>query len=311
MEPPTLVWVGLVVTDVAATALTLARDFGLTRGDWAADPGGRTIPVLGVGACALALFTPADPLLGGAAAPGVHHLALGVPDLARAAQEAAELGLRPAAAEPGLAGARRVALALGATAGVRTWLTEAVPAPGPGGGRVARLDHVGAALADNAAALDAFTTRLGCPIESTQTDLEARIPVESFTSDRYGVVQHAREPELVGGLRVAFVTVGDADLELLEDFDPRHPAVVAGEGPGTTRKDRSAIARFVATRGGGLHHLAFRVTDVDRALERLARAGHTLLDPRGRPGSRRARIGFLHPKGLHGVLAHLVEREEI
>jgi len=217
VEPPTLVWVGLVVTDVAATALTLARDFGLTRGDWAADPGGRTIPVLGVGACALALFTPADPLLGGAAAPGVHHLALGVPDLARAAQEAAELGLRPAAAEPGLAGARRVALALGATAGVRTWLTEAVPAPGPGGGRVARLDHVGAALADNAAALDAFTTRLGCPIESTQTDLEARIPVESFTSDRYGVVQHAREPELVGGLRVAFVTVGDADLELLRE----------------------------------------------------------------------------------------------
>jgi methylmalonyl-CoA/ethylmalonyl-CoA epimerase len=114
---------------------------------------------------------------------------------------------------------------------------------------------------------------------------------------------------------VAFVTVGDCDLELLQDFDPRHGADVASHGAGTTRhgagttrQDQGAIARFVASRGPGLHHLALKVGDIDDALGRLARAGYELIDPVGRPGSRRARIAFLARKGLGGVLVHLVER---
>jgi len=307
-SPPALAYVGLVVSDVAAAAAVLARDLGLVREERAGAPA-RTVPVFGLGGSAVALFAPDDPLVGGAARAGVHHIALSVPDLAAAARAAGDAGLRPAAPEAGLSGTRRVALALETTAGIRTYLTDPPPPPPALDGWVRRLDHIGAALADNAPALDAFATRLGGRVESTQTDLETRIPVESFTSDKYGVVQHAREPEFVGGLRVAFVTVGDTDLELLQDFDPRHPAVIAREGPGTTRKDRSAIARFVAARGGGLHHLALGVSDIDRALDHLARAGRVLLDRRGRPGSRRARIAFLHPQSLHGVLVHLVERE--
>ncbi len=169
------------------------------------------------------------------------------------------------------------------------------------------LDHVGVASADNEAAVALLCGRAGFPLESEQTDLEYRIPVETFVSNRYGVVQHAREPEPVGGLRVSFVTVGEVDLELLQDLDATNSAA-RSEGPGTTRGDRSAIARYVASRGPGLHHLAVRVPDIDARLDRLAAAGLPLIDRRGRPGSRRARIAFVHPRALGGLLIHLVER---
>jgi catechol 2,3-dioxygenase-like lactoylglutathione lyase family enzyme len=172
---------------------------------------------------------------------------------------------------------------------------------------VERIDHVGVASQDTGAGIDAFSTRMGFPIESRQTDVEVSIAVESFTSDTYGVVSHTRPPEIVGGLRVAFVTVGDAELELLQDLDPRE-GTRAARGPGNTRGDRSAIARFIAARGPGLHHLALKVDDIDAALASLAAAGVTVIDRVGRPGSRRARIGFLHPSSLGGVLVHLVER---
>ncbi|MGH7311203.1 MAG: VOC family protein, partial [Candidatus Rokuibacteriota bacterium] len=286
------------------------RDFGLRRTDCAAGDSGRRVPVFAVGASALALFEPGDPFLGDAARPGVHHIALEVPELSAAAGavSVAGIALDGRTPEPGLAGRRRLRLRPEATAGVRTYLTEAIGVEPVSAAWVERIDHLGVASADNAAALEVFCGRLGFPLESTQTDLEVRIPVESFTSDKYGVVYHSRPPEPVGGLRVAFVTVGDCDLELLQDLDPRHGADAARHGAGTTKQDQGAIARFVASRGPGLHHLALKVADIDEALSRLARAGYELIDPVGRPGSRRARIAFLARKTLGGVLVHLVER---
>jgi catechol 2,3-dioxygenase-like lactoylglutathione lyase family enzyme len=182
----------------------------------------------------------------------------------------------------------------------------------PAGARTAArgaiaLDHVGVASADNTACVALLCGRAGFPLESEQTDLEYRIPVETFVSNRYGVVQHAREPEPVGGLRVSFVTVGEFELELLQDLDTSREAT-RSDGPGNTRGDRTAIARYVARRGAGLHHLAFRVSDIDARLDRLALARLELIDRRGRPGSRRARIAFVHPRALGGLLIHLVER---
>jgi methylmalonyl-CoA/ethylmalonyl-CoA epimerase len=107
---------------------------------------------------------------------------------------------------------------------------------------------------------------------------------------------------------VAFVTVGDCELEFLEDFDPRHGAWVSADRPGTTKQDQGAIARFIAARGPGLHHVALKVADIDRALTTLGSAGLTLIDRAGRPGSRRALIGFVHPKSFGGVVLHLVQR---
>jgi catechol 2,3-dioxygenase-like lactoylglutathione lyase family enzyme len=317
MLPSRLAYTALVVADVERVAAAFTRDFGFRRTDCAAGNSGRRVPVFAVGASALALFEPGDPFLGDSARPGVHHIALEVAELSAAAGavSVAGIALDGRTPEPGLAGRRRLPLKPEATVGVQTYLTEPIGVEPASAGWVERIDHLGVASADNAAALEIFCGRLGFPLESTQTDLEVRIPVESFTSDKYGVVYHSRAPEPVGGLRVAFVTVGDCDLELLQDFDPRHGADVASHGAGTTRQsagttrqDQGAIARFVASRGPGLHHLALKVGDIDDALGRLARAGYELIDPVGRPGSRRARIAFLARKSLGGVLVHLVER---
>ena len=243
----------------------------------------------------------------------MHHIALEVADLDAAALGAAAAGLpAPGGAEIGLGGARRRALDPAALGGVRAYLSEPLAltrSTGAAHGWVERLDHVAVASVDNAAAIDRFVGRLGLSLESAQTDLEVQIVVESFTSDKYGAVYHTRPPEPVGGLRVAFVTAGDCDLEFLQEFDPGRSARVSPDRAGTTRQDQGAIGRFVAARGPGLHHLALKVTDIDRALAELARAGHAVIDRVGRPGSRRSRIGFLRPHTLHGVLMHLVQRD--
>jgi methylmalonyl-CoA epimerase len=99
-------------------------------------------------------------------------------------------------------------------------------------------------------------------------------------------------PEEVPGSQVvvAFLAAGESHLELVE------PA-----GPG------SPISKFLATRGGGLHHLAFAVPDVDAALRDVAARGGRLIDERGRPGSRGRRVGFAHPSAFGGVLVEFVE----
>lgn len=309
----TLAYVALVVSDVEAAATRFQRDFGLRRTDCGVGGSGRRVPVLSLGASALALFAPGDPFIGGQSKPGVHHIALGVSDPRNAASAAAAVGIPSAEPEPGdgLNGARRLLLSPEATLGVRTYVTEPLPLERAHGGFVERIDHLGVASADNQAAIDLFAARLGCPLESTQTDMEVQLAVESFTSDKYGVVYHARPPELLGGLRVAFITVGDCELEFLQEFDLRAGGRAAPDRPGTTKQDQGAIARFIAARGPGLHHLALKVSDTNATLDRLGRTGYVLIDTVGRPGSRRALIGFIHPTSLCGVLVHLVQREAV
>jgi catechol 2,3-dioxygenase-like lactoylglutathione lyase family enzyme len=305
-----LAYVAVVVSDVERVAAGLARDFGWRRTDCPVGAEAREVPVFMVGRTGLVLFAPGDPFLGDEARPGLHHLALEVADLDAAADRVTAAGVTiEGGAEPGLDGRRRLRLVPATTAGVRVHLAEPPAWPASPPGWVERLDHIGVASVDNRAAVELFTGRLGFPLESTQTDMELRIAIETFTSDRYGVVHHARPVEAAGGLRVAFVTVGDCELEFLQDLD-RGRAAEAAPGPGTTQGDRSAIARFVASRGPGLHHLALKVADLEAALLRLERAGYPLIDRRGRPGSRRARIAFLDRRAVGGVLVHLVEREE-
>lgn len=310
MIAPRLAYIALVVADPEGVAAALGRDFGLSRVDVPVTQT-RTVPLLAAGRTSLVLFAPGDDLVAGHVRPGVHHIAVEVDDVHTAAGlvTAAGVALDHARPTPGPGRARRLLLSARATAGVRTYLTEPIAGPpGPGDGPVEGIDHIGAASADNAAAIDAFCTRLGGRLESTQTDVELNIALETFTSDRYGVVAHTRPAQVVGGLRVAFVTVGDCELEFLQDLVPTGEAPGGAVGPGNTRGDRGAIARYVASRGAGLHHLAFRVRDLDARLAALERSGYPVIDRVGRPGSRRARIGFLHPRALGGVLVHLVER---
>ena len=93
-----------------------------------------------------------------------------------------------------------------------------------------------------------------------------------------------------GGVRVAFLSAGEPHVELVEPTGPNSP-----------------VSKFLATRGGGLHHIAFAVPDVDAALQEVARTGGRLLDARGRPGARGRRVGFCHPSAFGGVLVEYVE----
>jgi methylmalonyl-CoA/ethylmalonyl-CoA epimerase len=96
--------------------------------------------------------------------------------------------------------------------------------------------------------------------------------------------------EIFNGMKIAFLRVGDSELELLEDMTPD-----------------GAIARHIAKRGEGLQHVAYRVGDIERALAEMRAKGVELIDERPRPGARQARVAFLHPKSTKGVLIEFVE----
>jgi catechol 2,3-dioxygenase-like lactoylglutathione lyase family enzyme len=302
-----LAWVGLVSNDVDAAAEVFERHLGLPRTDL--DSGAGPVPVFSIGRSALAVFPAGHPMLEGEAKPGVHHIALAVEDVERAAKAAAAAGIPAArAAARGLGGRNCVALDRGAMAGVCTLLTEPVDLPRHSAGPLERIDHLGVASTDVMEDEAVFSRALGFAVESRQTDMEVNMAVESFTSDKYGVVYHSRAPEPVGGLRVCFITVGDCELEFLANFNPRQGGAVERGQPGNTKQDQGAIARFVGSRGRGLHHIALKTPDIDGTLAAMAKAGLEMIDTRGRPGSRRALIGFSHPRALGGVLMHLVQR---
>ncbi|HYW07387.1 MAG TPA: VOC family protein, partial [Longimicrobium sp.] len=72
-------------------------------------------------------------------------------------------------------------------------------------------------------------------------------------------------------------------------------------------RDDSAIARFLARRGPGMHHLCYRVADVAAELERHRAAGAQLIDETPRPGAAGHLVAFLHPKSTGGVLTELLQ----
>ena len=94
-------------------------------------------------------------------------------------------------------------------------------------------------------------------------------------------------------VQVAVFTAGSGQVELIQPTDL--------EGP---------IARYLAKRGEGMHHVAYRVDDLVATLDRLAAAGVRLIDTVPRRGLHGARIAFLHPESCAGVLTELVEVSE-
>jgi catechol 2,3-dioxygenase-like lactoylglutathione lyase family enzyme len=304
-----IAYVALVSNDSATAEVIFERHFGLARAELSSPAG--PVPVFALGRSALAVFPPGHPLVDGEAKPGVHHIALGVDDLDAAVARAHGASVRAdGAPAPGLGGRRVRRLAREATTGVRILLTERLGLAPHDNGPVERLDHVGVASTDVRDDETVFCGKLGFTVESRQTDMEVSMAVETFTSDKYGVVYHTRPAEPVGGLRVTFITVGDCELEFLANFDPRQGGEVDHGRAGTTRQDQGAIARFVAARGRGLHHFALKARDIDALLGGMAAAGFPMIDTKGRPGSRRALIGFPHPRALGGVLMHLVQRPD-
>lgn len=296
-------YLALAARDVESACRFLGGSLGLQRTDLALE--GRSIPFFGVGRSAVAIFEPDDPYLEAPRHTGVHHMALGADDPAGAAARHAltviEEGIGPD-------GRRFVTVEPKETVGIRTRFIEPLDIPAADGPAY-KIDHLGIATNDNDATVRVFVDNLGCPIDSTQADIEVRNVTESFVSDKYGAVYHARPPEILGGLRDVFITIGDCELELLMDYDPTlKPKEQLGEEEGNTKGDQSAIARFVARRGPGLAHVAFATRDIDAILPKLADDGWRMIDVEGRPGGRGSLIGFVHPSNFGGgLLIHFVE----
>jgi methylmalonyl-CoA/ethylmalonyl-CoA epimerase len=92
------------------------------------------------------------------------------------------------------------------------------------------------------------------------------------------------------GLEAAFLTVGDGELELMAAL-----------------REDSPVGKFVAKRGPGLHHVAYAVADIEKALADARAAGLELIDAEPRMGMHGSRIAFVHPKSMNGVLTEFVE----
>ena len=299
-------YLALVARDTEAVCRFLGGSLGLMRTDLAIE--GRAIPFFGIGDAALGIFDPEDPYLDAPRAPGVHHMAMGSIDPARTAERH---GFQITQAGVGPVNKRFVAVAPNETCGIRTRFVERLDLPVQES-RVERIDHIGIASTDIEENIRVFVDALGCPLESTEVDVEIRNVTESFISDKYGAVYHARPPEILGGLKGAFVTIGDCDLEIMQDFDPMmKPQDGLGEREGNTKGDQSAIAKFIERRGPGLVHVAFATKDIDAVLQDLDGEGWHMIDTRGRPGGRNARIGFVHPSNFGGgLLTHFVQHPE-
>lgn len=92
------------------------------------------------------------------------------------------------------------------------------------------------------------------------------------------------------GVEAVLLDVGDGHVELLRPLGPE-----------------TAVGKFVAAKGAGLHHVAYAVEDIDATLERLVAGGIRLIDAEPRVGIRESRIAFLHPRSTGGVLTEIVE----
>ncbi len=95
------------------------------------------------------------------------------------------------------------------------------------------------------------------------------------------------------GVRVAMLPIGESRIELLEPI-----------------KADSPIDKFLSKRGPGIHHVAIRVDNIERALEKFKSAGARLIDETPRRGAHNTRVAFVHPGSMNGVLMELVEHGE-
>lgn len=113
---------------------------------------------------------------------------------------------------------------------------------------------------------------------------------KAFYEGMLGIASSGEEEVPSQKVIAAFLPVGDTRLELLESTDP--------EGP---------IAKAIASRGEGIHHIAYEVEDIVATLADLKAKGVRLIDETPRAGAHGAKVAFIHPKAGLGVLIELCE----
>ncbi len=109
-----------------------------------------------------------------------------------------------------------------------------------------------------------------------------------------GLADVHRETVAEQGVEAVLLDVGEGHVELLRPLAPDSP-----------------VGRFLTRRGPGLHHVGYRVSDIDAALQDARAAGLRLLDEEPRTGIRGSRVAFLHPSATGGVLTEIVQPPEV
>ena len=110
----------------------------------------------------------------------------------------------------------------------------------------------------------------------------------AFYRDVLGLTPHPAEE--ADGARILSLPFGESEVELLAPLTPESP-----------------IGKFLARRGPGIHHICYRVPDLDAALEACRTAGYRLVDDVPRTGAAGRRIAFVHPKATAGILLELTD----
>jgi methylmalonyl-CoA/ethylmalonyl-CoA epimerase len=118
-------------------------------------------------------------------------------------------------------------------------------------------------------------------------DLDAAIALHE---DAYGMALAHREVVEEQGVEAVLLDVGRSHVELLRPLQPD-----------------TAVGRFLASRGPGLHHVAYRVDDIEAALADLRDRGLRLIDETPRVGIRDSRVAFVHPQSAGGVITEIVQ----
>ena len=118
-------------------------------------------------------------------------------------------------------------------------------------------------------------------------DLDAAI---DYYKSTYGCEVDHREVVERDGVEEALLKVADSYVQLL-----------------TPTRDDSPVAKYLASKGEGLHHVGYRVKDCAAALASVKEHGHRVIDEAPRPGSRGTTVAFVHPKTAFGTLIELVQ----
>lgn len=131
-----------------------------------------------------------------------------------------------------------------------------------------KVDHIGIAVKDLEESIKFYQDILGLELMGTEVVEEQKV-------------------------RVAFLPVGDTEVELLES--------TSEDGP---------IAKFIEKNGEGIQHIAFKVDNIEEAIEYMISKGMRMIDEKPRYGAGGAKIAFVHPKSSNRVLVELSERTE-
>jgi methylmalonyl-CoA/ethylmalonyl-CoA epimerase len=122
-------------------------------------------------------------------------------------------------------------------------------------------------------------------------DLDAAI---ELYNQRFDMGEQHREVVEEQGVEAVLLEIGEGHVELLKPL-----------GPDT------AVGKFLASKGPGLHHVAYQTSDIDAALEQVKAAGLRLIDETPRIGIRSSHVAFLHPASTGGVLTEIVQPAEV